>query len=104
MDAAVFFVIVFLVYTVLMVVAIMRTAQLAKEVKQLSDESKSQARALQDFAYMLGAKGANAPAPVVPGVAPQVDEQTLNSATEILANASPEDLESAKALLAHLGM
>lgn len=101
MDAAVFFVIVFLVYTVLMVVAIMRTAQLAKEVRQLSDESKSQAKALQDFAYMLGAKGANVPAPSAPV---QVDEQTLKSATDVLANASPEEMEAAKALLANLGL
>ena len=101
MDAAVFFVIVFLVYTVLMVVAIMRTAQLAKEVRQLIDESKAQAKVLQDFAYMLGAKGANAPAPVAPV---QVDDQTLKSATDILANASPEEMEAAKALLANLGL
>lgn len=76
-----------------------------KEVEIMTDNNVAMADALRAAAAALSG-GSAAPA-VLPAVSPTAgvsDSELLNDARDVLANASPEDLAQARALLDSLGL
>lgn len=76
-----------------------------REVEIMTDNNAAMADALRAAAAALSG-GSAAPA-VLPSVSPTAgvsDSELLNDARDVLANASPEDLAQARALLDSLGL
>lgn len=97
MDVAVIFLLVFIVYTVLLVVSLMRVSQVSKELSKLSNEVDALGRSLRDYMISHGAGS-------TVDVANAVDADALAAANKILESASDSDLKAATDLLSQLGV